>query len=133
MGLTIRPALALALTLAAAACATSSGTGSGSGGGAAGGGARAGAIASSPTVLREKVAVGQSEQEVLARLGPPSAEGLYTTRMARLLSVVGARGPHRTYFYRRAGRVLFEGGNAAVRTGRVVKVEEDADEPGTAR
>ena len=66
-------------------------------------------------------------------MGPPDDEGPYTPLLARPLAMVGVDGERRTYFYKGAGRVLFTGGGSLARSGRVDRVEHDADEPGTKR
>jgi hypothetical protein len=80
-----------------------------------------------------RIEVGMGEQQVLALLGPPGAEGEYTPVLGRALALIGIGGPRRTYFYRGLGRVLFEGGNPLLRNGTVVRVEVDPAEPGTTR
>ncbi|HWP66743.1 MAG TPA: hypothetical protein VNO26_12595 [Candidatus Limnocylindria bacterium] len=76
---------------------------------------------------------GMSEQQVLAAVGLPTAEGLYRPPLDRALSVIGLGTTYRTYFYRGMGRVLFRGGSKLLQNGTVAKVEVDTDEPGTPR
>jgi hypothetical protein len=76
---------------------------------------------------------GMGEQQVQALIGPPAAEGLYAPPVQRALSLIGLGGPRRTYFYRGLGRVQFDGGSQLLQNGKIVKVEIDADEPGTRR
>ena len=80
-----------------------------------------------------RIEKGMGEQQVVALIGPPTAEGLYAPLLDRVLSLVGAGTPHRTYFYRGLGRVLLDGGSPLVQNGPVFKVEIDPDEPGTKR
>jgi hypothetical protein len=80
-----------------------------------------------------RIEKGTGEQQVVAMVGVPSAEGPYTPLMGRVLALVGAGSPTRTYFYRGLGRVLFDGGSPLLQNGTVVKVEIDPDEPGTKR
>jgi hypothetical protein len=76
---------------------------------------------------------GMGEQQVLAAVGLPTAEGVYRPRLDRALGVIGLGDEYRTYFYRGMGRVLFEDGSKLLQNGTVVKVEVDRDEPGAAR
>jgi hypothetical protein len=74
---------------------------------------------------------GMGEQQVLSVAGLPTSEGVYRPRLDRVLKVIGLGDDYRTYFYRGMGRVLFVGGSQLLQNGTVVKVEIDADEPGT--
>lgn len=76
---------------------------------------------------------GMNEQQVVAFVGLPTAEGPYRPRVDRMLSVIGLGDEYRTYFYRGMGRVLFIGGSQLLQNGTVEKVEVDPEEPGKAR
>src|SRR5262245_50536593 len=76
---------------------------------------------------------GMGEQQVVAFVGLPTAEGPYRPRVDRMLSVIGLGDEYRTYFYRGMGRVLLIGGSQLLQNGVVAKVEVDPKEPGAIR
>jgi hypothetical protein len=80
-----------------------------------------------------RLEVGMGEQQVIAIVGPPAAEGPYTPLLQRPLALIGLTRPKRTYFYRGLGRVLFDGGSQLLQNGTVARVEIDPREAGVAR
>lgn len=97
--------------------------------------ARANDVAAGPLPIDTfaRLERGMGEQQVLAAVGLPTAEGTYRPRLDRVLGVIGLGDAYRTHFYRGMGRVLLSGGSKLLQNGTVVKVEVDPNEPGTAR